>query len=444
MSKKKKNNEPFEFEDWRDKRKIKKYILLSLFSLIIILFGGYFGYFYFYRNTTSYLDKSTKKIELAFTNIFSKIQEFGDNDLTNLDTQISGKYKITYDNKTYDLDLSLIESNDKLISALTGSLKKEEKEIFNGLLQVQDNNIIVKSPNISSKTLYSNLNHNLILKNSNIINISGYTGLEDIKYMVGKLILYHKEALKKGTLKTNIVGLNLKEYKVSLDDNERNEASKRLKELIEQDEKLSQIIKNLNITSYDLLQVGELSIIVNTLTEQIDSFSLTSEGKTWQGKWDGQKLILTNASTKYEVWLTDNTIKINIYENDFVIKEMELVVNNQDLNISYKTKETGEIKVTLTKINDKDYNLVWDSSNIQFNLKIEEVAENIRKITGSGSYKKDSKKWQIECDANIAIRENLISEIDLDDAKNIEDLNEAEKKEITDNLANIKESLKKE
>ena len=337
-TKDKRKKEQLDFEDWREPKSKAKVIIGTLLILILLEVIGYFSYFYFYLNTSNFIDLASKYITKNINNTMlfkDNLNIIGNLNLANYNLDV--EYKSN--NKLSNIDLNLSNNNDSILK---------------GLVYKDNNMVYVNSPNLDYNVL------KLSLDDEGIINDK-----EEIKYFLTKIIEYHLEALKEGNLATKIKGINTKEYIIKINEDEQKEALKRLRKLVEKDDKLSKIVYKYKIRDYSIIPIGTIEINVDCLKGRIKDFKIDTDKIKLNGYYENEYYVLKYKSQEFKIYL-DEEIKIEHKLGNIIIDrinkkvkgEFSLKIINKEfranLNIEFLNKASNIEKIDYS--NAKDIN----------------------------------------------------------------------------------------
>ena len=419
-----------------DKMKI---ILCTLCSIIALTMLGYEVFFNDYLNPKNYIEEITTEINSSLKKFMNKtVQENNEVDKS-LDSQFQGNLNLHKEGEnlfaiTYDIK----NSSQKSISSIDTEIKSCDRKIIDANLFFQDNNIYFYSKEIFKKLLKidytfentSNTNEYIIL-----------TSAEDFAYYTMKMVEYHLTSLKEADLSVKLKGIKEKEYHLKLDAKTKMRANQKLEELIEQDEKLKDILNKYNVEKYSYLQTGEIIFTVSLLKNELKAINISTSDIDLEVICDEEKYTIYIDDQKYFIWLKENTFKLEQYEKDALTNSIEMS-NENGYEITY-LKDNDTFTFSSDHIDEEttEYNINLFSPNnfLETKLKASKQIKDQKDmiIKGEGAISLASKTIDFNFEINAMYKEGIIERIDPKNAKDIEKLTPEEQEELINNINSL-------
>lgn len=438
MEKKKNNDKKVEidYEDWQEKQSKLKIILFSLAILIIICLIGYFAYFYVFLSTERFMDTAVSEFSNMMDNVFADINDNVTIDENEKDYELNGKLTIG----NFDAKVGLINSQSKKLTSFDIDTKQNNSDLFKLNVFRQDDYIYLDSKDIYKEKLAIKLEGDLF--NSEYgqtdFNYDILTNSNDLKYYLVKIVEYHFEAMKEGRLTTSFKGINEKEYRIKLSATEKLDANKRLNELVNSDDKLKSIIERYNIEDYNYLTTGEIAFTINTISNEIKGFEISTSDIDIKGKREGEKFILESDGSAINILVTDGKIEIEEYSKDVLLGKF-VIEYKDDMKLTFSSNDV-ELDVLINKENEKtlaDIKLKASELEGSINLVVSKESDNKHNIFAKGSILIYDEKFDIDINFDYIKDDNLIEKVDTKSIKDVSDLTEDEQRGILTNMYNL-------
>ncbi len=408
-----------EEKEFMEKKKGKVLVpIIVTIVILLVLVGGYIGYFYFYQNTERFIDNTSNSIE-KFLNDNLKIDMLSND---NRDVNLKGNLNIQ---DLVDVDYDLTTSPSKELVAMDLNLKN----ILQGTINYQDGKTYIQAKDLYPEVLElsgSNTSTNFSLPDDEVL------AQLDVNACLKNLVKYFFEALKEGKQTTTFKGLTEKVYTIEFDTITAENAMQKFKNLMQNDEALNTVFGNFASDDYGSFEPCEIKITVNVWTNKVKDFSLKNDESELKAHYDGEKYVLSDNGEKLYLWVEDDYLKIHTTETDDYTLGITLNYKT-GMEFNYKDGEDS-LNLSFNKTNDNNYKISGDltSTDLKINLtgNIEETSET--EATGEIALKITSgqETFNAKLTFNSLIKDNLIDKIDVSKAKKIDDLTEEEQNNI--------------
>lgn len=445
-------NEFQQQENLKENKNAKRNWLIPLIvvAVLVVVIGGYFGYFYLYRNTDKYLEKFKNDIALDANKLFANVNESkletSDVTLTD-DFKLKGNLELTLQEESIlNVDYDLVGSIENELFSVDLDLKDGVSSLVKLGAFLQDNKVYFNSSNLYKNGLMIDLTDELSMDIPEFnVDVKTKLSVDDIKYFVLKILEYHVEALKEADLSTKAVGLDKKEYIIKLDEKNLEKVNEKLKSLVDNDTRMQQIIENYNIENYNLMQAGTLIITVKTFDDEFVSLRFENEDNTWTVTHDDEKYVFKDdKGNSFNIYIDDESLKMESYSNDVLTSSFVLKFNDEGMNIDITDGEE-KFSFVVKKTDEKtcELSLEVKNSEVSGNATVifKEISDDVFSITGNFVGEVDGETFGLNLVMNVLTKENLIDKKDFAGYQNVESLTEDDQNEIMMNIYNLFQSL---
>lgn len=432
-----------DFEDFREKESKKGLVITLIIVLIILLLS--IGSFLFIKNkytASSFLDQSSKNINIFINEVFEGITINKDY-LDNID-----KYDVISDS---NIKLTTASSELKNLNNLEIGLKtnqslknnyldmdislKQDTGTLTGTLAIDNNKIYIDSKDIINKVLTTKSDEDLFG------NVDEYTeklksyAKYDIESIANNIVKYLFESLKEANLNTKYNGLNVI-YTYEINDTNKDKINDKFMKLVNEDKVLSDIINENNAIT---LENVKITIEVNMLNNTVENFTIKSDESEIKGvKIDKNKYKITSDEDEYEVEVTKEKIVINGKDENNNPAQAKIETSDNKAMLVYTTNDMSlDITINSEKKNTSNIEIKINSENIKTNGNLTITSDEKNKTSEiSGKLNLSYNDYSITLDIknNGKYGNNLVTKKNYNNAIDIENVTEEDSLTITTNL----------
>lgn len=350
-------------------------ITLSIIGVLAIILIAGFIYINKTFNANSFVNRMEKEInkeieELLNFNDFANNFHLEDNDIiSNIDLSFTTNEDTL--NELNDLKLNIVNEIDakKEYSNTFVELLKKNDSVIKGNIIVNNDGIYLDSNDIFDKTLKL---ETTTANDNELKEIMALTNINNLKYFAVKSVQYFATSIKEANMKTSKDGFKVT-YEFEINNETRTKIINKLNELINDDTKYQEIMKQFNITINDIekeLEDATITITENMLNKEIEEFVIKNKTDVLTGKRENDNLftIKDEENNKIKIETIDDVTTIVIEE---INKEpINIVITNKKDTITYEvTESNNKAIISINEIKDNKYKMEISLESSSINLK---------------------------------------------------------------------------
>lgn len=357
-----KGNENLSAQEAPKKKKKKKIGKFLVFLIFIALIGGGCYYYLKYMCTSDkFIDYSIKSVNSMVNNIYKNTIDYNileDDYLGTGELEIkSSDSKYSYlDGLKLEYTVGTSLAND--YASLDGKLTQGSYASLSALAFVDKENTYIKSEDVYSLMLNYNLGKNYFTDIKKELEDSNDFTVAEIKKATNNVIKYLGEALKEVSSSSTIDKGIYINYVFNLDKDNYKKFCDKFETLIKNDEQLkvwnekySFLDDSSDEYKYDYYEDKKVSIKINAITKEVESFSITSDNESLFGKRiEKNKYKITSDDMVINAEINDKKIDLEINEDNESVGSFTGVMDGNKISFNFKEyEEKVEVYVDITK-----------------------------------------------------------------------------------------------
>ncbi|MCM1053787.1 MAG: hypothetical protein NC483_07440, partial [Ruminococcus sp.] len=387
-----------------NKKRKWKFLGISLFLIIAIGVGLYFGYMKLNSNPSAIYKEV---INECYTNINKYLKEHRKNEfdidtskeplVLSFDTKLDSNIDVlkTFTNKKYELKLGL--DFERKLATLDANISKDEENILDVLTLLKNNNFYLKSTKLIDKVLnlgeyklFDTLNNYLDEANQNSFD---YDALD---YIIKNLKNSYIASLDKKNFEITKENDSSKKITYIMNNDNLNNTIRFILNNIAKDKKMLEALAS--ISGYDASEIKdsigeELRNDSFTSCEQLETSIYVDNFNNFLG------FALNDGNDTIKIDLKDNKldIKINIDNESFLLE-----TNDDYISIKYLQNDKELINLKINNSNSEDLNM-------DFDINIDELTLNGNVILNNLINTKDKVAASYEVNIKTALDTSYLS-----------------------------------
>lgn len=356
-------------EPKKKKGKFGKF-LAFLVVLIALAAGGGYYYLTYMCTVDKFIDYNVDNINSSINNVFNNSIAYN---LFEDDYLGNGTLELSTTNNEYaflnglKLDYTVEMALNSNYAKVKGDVIQEDAKL-SGYAFVDKEDAYINIDEVFPVLIKYNLEENYFETIKKELEETKDTSLEDVRQMTNKFISYCGEALKEVQSDVKLDGMYLN-YSFHFDNDGYKKFSEKLTSLLKNDEQFKDIFKqaesatSLENEYYDEEETTinndtDISIKVNPLTKELESFVITNNDKVVNGvKTEKNNYEITYDKTIIKAEVTKNKISINASDDGKDKGSFSVAIDNNKTSLNLKTnyadKEMAMDLVT-TKVSNSE------------------------------------------------------------------------------------------
>ena len=417
-------------------------LVIAIVALVVVV-GG-FIYFKSTYNAKGFLNKSAKSIIASIDKSFDALSVNDDlmNNIDKYDIISDANIKLTTTSTTLaslnNLEISFNEKmnlSDNFLSLDLGL--KQNDESLSGTIIYNDNKLYINSKDIYDTPFYEAMDENIFENAEEYINMfKNFANISEFEDSMKNIVKYAADALQNAKLDTKISGLNAT-YTYEINESNFNKIIDKFIELIKQDKKIMEYLDNdtsLIESLKDSVINVKFEIKVKIISNEVESFNLTvNETKLEGTKVEKDKYKLVSEDTVIYLEHKNDTLTLSDEGNNKIVIELSknklgISINAEEVVLELSVESNKENSTLIANINAGEI-------KANCNIKVNENVKNKKSdTTGKIEITYNNENYVIDFTNKMEYGKNKITKPDMNNAKNYEELTDAEASTIMMNF----------